>query len=106
MRLGLLNRKISFERAADSADGSGATTRTWSSFGEAMAEATPVGSKEALVAGTLRAAQGWRFQMRFREDVTIIDRIDMAGDKFAIQSVVDPDGRRQMLVIFAETAAL
>ncbi len=104
---GSLNRRVRIERAAITDDNAGGeASRSWSDIGGAWVSAVPVAGKEALLAGTLRASQGWRIEMRPR-DVTIMDRLKpawLAADvRLAIQSVADPDGMGQRIVLFCET---
>lgn len=97
------NRFFTFERSADFGDGVGGQEENWRQIGEGWAEATLIGGKEALLAGTLRTSQGWRLETWFRDDVTMEDRI--AGDwlpkfhRINIESIADPDGRRERIVI-------
>lgn len=98
------NRLVTLQRSTDTADGRGGSTRTWADFGSAWVKANQVGAKEGLVAGVLRSVQHWRIEMRTR-DISVTDRLVMAGTVLGIQSVADPDGTRKNLVLFCETEA-
>jgi len=103
---GDLNRRIVIERKTDVSDGSGGYDRDWTTLATVWAKATPIAGKESIVAGTLRSSQPWRIEIR-RRDVTVEDRISAswlpAGKVLEIQSVADPDGKRESLVLFCET---
>lgn len=104
---GALNRRITIQRKTDVPDGSGGYDRAWADLTTVWAKATPVAGKEALVAGTLRSSQPWRVEIRWL-DVKVDERITASwlpsGKHLEIQSVSDPDGRRESLVLFCETA--
>jgi SPP1 family predicted phage head-tail adaptor len=104
LRAGDLNRRVRIDRRVETPDGQGGTEASWQPLATRWAKATPVAGREALVNGTLRASQPWKILLR-RTDVTVEDRIVMLGPNgndvvLGIQSVADPDGRREALELF------
>jgi SPP1 family predicted phage head-tail adaptor len=104
---GQRNRRVTIERATDVDDGQGGAVRSWAALGSAWVKATQVAAKEGLVSGVLRSSSSWRIEMRFRDDLTVEDRLRAnwlpAGQVLGISSAVDPDGRRAALILFGET---
>jgi SPP1 family predicted phage head-tail adaptor len=103
---GDLNRRVTVERYTATVDDQGGQVWSWEILADIWVKATPVASKEGLINGTLRTTQGWRIEMR-RRDITNKDRLRatwLSGNQvLGIQSVADPDGRRESLVLFCET---
>jgi SPP1 family predicted phage head-tail adaptor len=103
---GDLNRSVTIQRYTSTTDTQGGQVWTWADLASTFVKATPVASKEGLINGTLRTTQGWRIEMR-RRDITNKDRMRatwLSGNQvLGIQSVADPDGRRESLVLFCET---
>jgi len=99
---GDLNRRVTIERYLDVANEAGGFTRHWSKLRDAWVKATPVGGKEAIVAGTLQARQPWRIEMR-RGSIRTEDRVRMGAALLQILSIADPDGRGEALLLFCET---
>lgn len=106
MDAGKLNRWVTLQRAVNTPDGSGGYIQAWRDISRIKVSATPVAGKEGLEAGTLRATQPWRIQMRFRADIETEDRMKadwLPGRKLELQSIADPGEPRPgcWLVIFA-----
>jgi len=103
-----LNRRATIERRRLIDDDSGGQEEEWSTVAEVWCKATPIAGKEALVAGTLHDAQGWRVEMRWRDGLTAADRLAATWlpdrHRISIESVADPDGMRTRLVIFGTAA--
>ena len=103
---GDLNRRVTIERYTAADDNQGGQVWTWEEIAQPWVKATPVAFKEGLINGTLRTTQSWRIEMR-RRDITNKDRLRatwLSGNQvLGIQSVADPDGRRESLVLFCET---
>lgn len=109
-RAGQRNRLVSIERLTDGDDGQGGQERSWAEIGQALVNAVPVGGVESLVAGTMQQAQPWRIEMPWRSDITVQDRLTATwlpeGFAIAIESVNDPDGRAQGLLIFGTASRI
>lgn len=102
---GSLNRRVTIERKTEVANGAGGFDRSWSTVTTVWAKATPIGGKEAVIAGTLQVRQPWRIEIRFRTDLldSAAFRLRLDGRPLNILSASDPDGDRSSLLIFAET---
>lgn len=106
MNAGKLNRRVTIQTLTDVTDGQGGFTRAWAELGGAgnggaWVEAVPTGGIDTLEAGVNMQSQPWAFTMRFRADVTTQMRFVAdwlpEGYSLAIESLSDPDGKRQWL---------
>ena len=106
-----LNRQVDVQVAASADDSHGAEEQTWSTVLEGVWVAgTPVGGKEALLAGSLQQQQNWRIVVRPRVIGSATHRLltrrwieHPDGTVLNIRSVADPDGLRERLVLLCDT---
>lgn len=103
LQAGRLRERVTIEAGAHTDDTTGGFDDAWTTLAEVWAEVRPTGGRERLEAGSMRGTQGWRVTIRHRTDVTVLHRLDWRGTKMDIQSVADPDGRREQLVLFCES---
>jgi SPP1 family predicted phage head-tail adaptor len=103
-RMGRYNRRVTIEVMTTAADGSGGQTESWATFGRAWVEATATAGGERLEAGAMQASQNWRIETHWRSDVTTSHRLAAdwlpANHRIFLDRVFDPNGDRQMLVMF------
>lgn len=103
---GALNRRIEIRRKSTTSDGHGGQDESWSLVDTVWAEAISQNGREAVLAGTLQGVSAWRIRIRWRSDMTQADQLSLDGKTLNIRSIEDPDGRREQLVVFADTAAV
>lgn len=108
---GKLNRWVTIQRVTLTPDGSGGYTEKWDDIAKVKVNATPIAGKEALVGGTLQASQPWRFEMRYREDLSTADRMIakwLPGKIISLQSVADRGEPRpgMWLIVFGTASAI
>jgi len=106
LRSGELNRRVSLSRIALADDGKGAQVETPTIFATVWAEAISQNGRESMLAGALQGISSWRIRIRWRADVTTDDQVTLDGKLLNIRSVEDPTGRREQLVIFADSASV
>ena len=102
---GSLNRRVELRRKEMTSDGSGGRTTTWLTLTTVWAEVLSQNGREAVLAGTLTGVSAFRVRIRWRPDLTQSDQLRLDGRDLNIRSLEDPDGRREQLVIFADTAS-
>lgn len=95
--IGRLRHLITIEAPEETADGAGGVTVAWTPVGAAWARIAPLAAGEGLVRDRETAARRWRITLRHRDDVTPACRFVRDGRHFAIDSVVDRDGRKRFL---------
>lgn len=106
---GRLNRRITLRRAKLVSDGRGAQTSTWEDLGTVWGEAISQNGREAVIAGALAGVSAWRVALRFSaltRSLTTDDQLVLDGRELNIRAVEDPDGRREQIVIFADSASV
>ena len=104
---GRLNRRVTVRRKTLVPDGLGGRTTEWNSVVTLWAEVANQSGREAVLAGTLTGVSTFRVTIRWRGDITVADQLRLEdGRDLNIRSAEDPDGRRDALVIFADTAAV
>lgn len=104
---GRLDRRVTIRRKSTAPDGHGGRTTVWADLVTVWAEVANQSGREAVLAGTLTGVSAFRVTMRWRGDVTVADQLRLDdGRDLNIRSAEDPDGRRDALVVFADTAAV
>ncbi len=95
--IGRLRHFLTIEAPEESDDGAGGVTVIWAPIGAAWARMTPLAAGETLVRDREMATSRWRITLRYRSDVTPACRFLSEGRRYAIESVVDRDGRKRFL---------
>lgn len=103
---GKLNRRVEIRRAIVTDDGRGGQMSAWSTVDTVWASAISQNGREAVIAGSLQGVSAWRITMRWRDDVQPTDQLRLDERDLNIRTVDDPDGSRERLVIFADTASV
>lgn len=96
--IGFLNRRIEIDSPVATTDGSAAWTplaTVWAGFARLSASER---DEDGRFIGVLR----WRFTIRWRPDVTSLNRILYGARLFRIIATADPTGSQRYLVIEAE----
>lgn len=107
MRIGDLRQRVTIQTMTQGSDSSGGTTRTPSTLVSNLpASVLPLAGQEAVAAAQQRSELRTRVTIRYRDDVSVKDRIVFGTRTLEIGSIADPDGRRwQLDLICAEVAA-
>ncbi len=95
--IGRLRHFLTIEAPEESDDGAGGVTVTWAPIGAAWAKLSPLAAVEGLSRDREMAVRRWRITLRYRDDVTPACRFLCDGRHFAIDSVVDREGRKRFL---------
>lgn len=98
MRLGRLNQRVTLqERATTTLNDEGENTAPWSDLATVWAQAQPIRGQEYFAGGGAQQTADVRFRVRYRDDITPSMRVRWRGVLHDIVSVIDVDGRRQVL---------
>lgn len=103
LKAGSLNRRVSIEVLESTPNGSGGFYSAWVPLMTVWAEVIALRGGEALVQNVQRSTQLFRVTIRWRSDVTSANRLMLDGRAMNIISCEDVDGRRESLVMTAET---
>lgn len=103
--IGNLDQRITFQRFSVTPDGIGGTTEAWADIATSptvWAKVTPRIGKEAMVEGRMNASAMATFTIRYREDITELDRLIWRGEAWNIRRVMRVSQRGLYLEIDAE----
>lgn len=110
LRASDLRHRVTIRRASEVEKANGGYEDVWSDLAVVWAEVTGLDGRESVMAHVLSGVSVYRVRIRWRGDIRASDQIRSTAACFGgrdvnIRSVVDPDGRREQLVIIADTAA-
>jgi SPP1 family predicted phage head-tail adaptor len=99
---GMLNRKIDFQRQVTAPTASGGETVVWSSYATAWAHIKPMTGSEKIKFDRLGFEQMMKVVIRFRPDLTTLDKVVYRGNQYQIRSIVNIEEADQWLEIMME----
>lgn len=103
--IGELDQRITFSRLTRVPDGIGGVTEAWAdlvSVPTVWAKVTPRIGRESMDQGRMNAAQMATFTIRYRDDLTELDRITWRGEIWNIRRILRKSQRGQFLDVDAE----
>ena len=100
---GRLRYKIEIVRLVESDDGRGGSATEWQVVASPWAEVIGLTGREAVLEKVLQGIRVYRITLRHRRDIQPRDQIRYGDEDLNIRSAVDPSGRREELVILADT---
>jgi SPP1 family predicted phage head-tail adaptor len=100
--IGDLRQLVTIEVAARQPDGGGGAILTWSPVAEVWCAIRPRSGGETVAADRLAPSVRFEVWMRWRDDVAADMRLTFSGRILAVTAVMDPDGHRHFLRLFAE----
>ena len=119
LRAGDLRHRVTIRRSTQVDNGKGGWTTEWPDLATVCAEVIGLDGRESVMDQALQGISSFRVRIRWRADVRASDQLH--GDETAavfgvdangnprdvnIRSVVDPDGKREQLIIVADTASI
>lgn len=106
---GVLRTKIEIMQGGPTDDGRGGyTDEPWTVFATPWAEVLGQDGREAVIAKVLEGVSVYRIRIRWRAGVTDAMQVRLGGvggTDLNIQSVTDPNGDREQLMIIASSAS-
>jgi SPP1 family predicted phage head-tail adaptor len=104
-KIGEMRLRMSLEAPVDTADDSGAMTRSYATLCNLWVKLTPVSGEARFVEGRQEQALEWLAQFRWRADVTSEMRLVLGARRLRIETAYDPDGQRRFLACRCEEIA-
>lgn len=98
IRAGLLDRRVRIDRLHVERDDVGQPVERWSLVAEVWARVEPLGGREGFGQQQFVATGDVRFTIRWRDDVTPLERITYGAREYDVVSVAE-EGRREALLI-------
>jgi head-tail adaptor len=116
LRAGNLRHELTVRRVSEIPNGKGGYKSDWGKVATANGEVTGLGGSESVIGQALQGISVFQIRIRWRQDIAVDDQLRPTGSCFGfdaegnardvnIRSIVDPDGKRQQLVIIADTAS-
>lgn len=108
---GRLRQRVTIRRKTQTKKPTGGFDEAWSDLNTVWAEVIGLNGREAVIGQALQGVSYYRIATRFGTDVTDVDQLASAdpavfnGKTVNVRSVSDPDGRREQLLILADTAS-
>lgn len=103
--IGQLDQRITLQRYTETPDGIGGVTRAWADLAQTpsvWAKVTPRLGSESMDQGRMNASSMATFTIRYRADVTELDRIVWRGEAWNIRRIMRKTQRVQYYEIDAE----
>lgn len=100
-----LIHKLKIRRSSPARDGKGGRSLTWATIAEPWAEVIGLDGRESVMDHVLQGVSVYRVRIRWRAGILNGDQIQHGTLELNITSAVDPDGKREQLVIMANTGA-
>ena len=104
MRAGELDRKITIQQNAPTADDYGQEIAAWSTLATVWAKKTDVRGREYFAQSGERAEIAAVFKIRYRADIKAEMRISYAGKFYDIREIREVGGRNEGLELMAAAA--
>ena len=99
-----LRDRVDIMRATKADNGKGGYSTTWATVAAAVpAEVIGLTGTETVQEKVLRGIRVVKITLRWRSDLQPKDQLRLGGEDVNIRSAIDPDGRRERLVIIADT---
>ena len=99
MRAGELRHYCQVEGPTAAQNEYGEPLETWGVVGELWAKKEDLSGDELIEAQRVNAAVATRFTTRWRDDLEPTYRLNLSGTPYNIEAILDPEGRRRMLVL-------
>jgi SPP1 family predicted phage head-tail adaptor len=102
---GDLDQRVTFQTKVNTSDGAGGSTTTWADVADTptvWAQALPLMGREITQESGDAATAEYKFTVRYRTDISEVERIVWNGSNHNIRRVERTSGRELFLVIIAE----
>ncbi len=100
---GRMRERVEIQAPDHLADGAAGRRTRWRRVGSVAAEVIPLTGSSGVDDVVVRDSQAWRVTIRHRSDITTGHRLMYRGTALRINAAVDPDMRRERLVMSCES---
>ena len=102
-----LKHKIVLRRPIQVSNGKGGYTTSWTTLAQPRAEVLGLDGRESVMDHVLQGISVYRIRIRWRAGLSLqpSDQAKFNGIDLNVRSAVDPDGRREQLVIMADNGS-
>lgn len=101
-----LRHRVEIWRGTEADTGTGGSRTEWTRIARPWADVRGLPGRESSLEHVLQGISVYRVMIRHRDDILTADQLRHGAITMNIKSAVDPDGRREWLVITADTQAV
>lgn len=101
MRIGRLNKRVTFQQPAAARDAYNQPSGAWTDVATCWASIEPLSAKESFLAGAAQSAVTHKITIRYRAGLTAAMRAVYLGRYFSIQALIDRGERHRLLEVLA-----
>jgi SPP1 family predicted phage head-tail adaptor len=106
MSIGAKQKHVTIQKATATPDGQGGRTTTWSTRCTVYAHERPLSGREAMAAQQVTAVLSSVWEIFYRTDISVKDRIIFGARTLEIEAVIDPtDTRKELWLTCSEKQA-
>ena len=107
LRPGDLNHQVEIRQkvSAPKSDGGPGMVTSWQTIGTPWCKVEGLAGRESVIGEALQGIAVYRVTMRYREDFGPADQLRYRSLDLNVRSVTDPDGRREQIVVIADTGS-
>ena len=102
MIAGRLDQRVTIERVTYTQDPMGGMTEEWAPLATLWAAVEPLNGREFFAASTTLSETTTRIRIRYRPDLTVIDRINHNGVLYDITAIINPKSGDRELVLMCK----
>ena len=102
MKAGQLDQRVTVERYTSTEDELGQPIEAWAPLFDCWAAVEPLNGREFFAASTTLSETTTRIRIRYRPDLTVIDRINHNGTLYDIQAIINPKSGDRELVLMCK----
>ena len=100
MKAGQLDQRVAIERVTYTQDEIGGMLEAWAPLATVWAAVEPLNGREFFAASTTLSETTTRIRIRYRPDLTVLDRINHGGVLYDITSIINPrSGDRELVLM-------
>ena len=102
MKAGQLDQRVTVERYTSTEDELGQPIEAWAPLFTCWAAVEPLNGREFFAASTTLSETTTRIRVRYRPDLTVIDRINHNGTLYDITAIINPKSGDRELVLMCK----
>lgn len=95
MRPGWMRHRIAIQRKTSTISAVGEPVDTWATYAQVWASVEPQRAREYVAAQSEQGRGTWTIKLRYRDDVSRLERVTWNGHTLEIESVISPYERRR-----------
>lgn len=104
-RIGNLRERVTLQERVETTSPSGEPITTYETIATVFARVEPLKGLEKATTAQTVATQAYNVHVRYRDDLSVLDRVQWNGQDLDIKAISNPDERRRFLQLDCEAVA-